>query len=194
MIENQERAAVEPELDWTDPELVIEQLHAAHARQLHLFAQSMLRQHEDAEDVLQIAFLNAYLSIREGYRPVRPAAWLHRIVRNACLNRLRTHARRPAASLDGVEVPARHGLEEQLEQRSDAAVLRFAIEDLPVQQRRAVVLRELRGATYAEIADALATSEGAVESLLFRARRQMASSITSHGRGTVGKARTLIAH
>lgn len=167
----------EPLIDWAEPELAIEHLHERYARQLLGFAMSMVRQREDAEDIVQIAFLNAYSSISGGYRPELPSAWLHRIVRNACLNRIRTHSRRPATSLDGIDVPERRGIEEQLDQQLDVAALRSALELLPEQQRKAIVLRELRGATYAEIADVLRTSEGAVESLIFRARRRVASSI-----------------
>ncbi|MBC7461396.1 MAG: sigma-70 family RNA polymerase sigma factor, partial [Thermoleophilia bacterium] len=57
------------------------------------------------------------------------------------------------------------------------AVLRAALERLPEQQRKAIVLRELQGASYAEIAAALETTQGAVESLIFRARRQLATSL-----------------
>ena len=120
---------------------------------------------------------NAYNALMDDRIPRQEASWLFRIVRNVCLNRIRTHVRKPAGSLDGIDVASNRGVEDQLDQHLHAVALRTALERLPEQQRKAIVLRELQGASYAEIADALETTQGAVESLIFRARRQLASSI-----------------
>lgn len=164
-------------VDFDDPSAALEQLHTAYSSRLFAYALSMLRNREDAEDAVQTTFMNVYNAIVDGRVPRQEASWLFRITRNVCLNRIRTHQRKPSGSLEGIEVPASHGVEEQLDQHLHAVALRSAIERLPEQQRKAIVLRELQGASYAEIADALATTQGAVESLIFRARRQLASSI-----------------
>ncbi len=172
-----EAEATGPVIDYSHPERAIEQLHGEFSSRLFAYAMSMLRNREDAEDAVQTTFMNAYNSLVDGRLPRQEASWLFRIARNVCLNRIRTHTRKPAGSLDGIDVAASRGVEEQLDQHLHAVALRTALERLPEQQRKAIVLRELQGASYAEIASALDTTQGAVESLIFRARRQLASSI-----------------
>ncbi|MCW2949877.1 MAG: polymerase, sigma-24 subunit, subfamily [Thermoleophilia bacterium] len=164
-------------IDYSNPVTALNELHAEYAPRLLAFAMSMLRNREDAEDAVQTAFLNVYNSLCEGRAPRQEASWLFRITRNVCLNRIRTHQRKPAATLDGMDVAALHGLEEQVDQHASLTSLRSALERLPEQQRKAIVLRELQGASYSEIATALETTQGAVESLIFRARRQLATSL-----------------
>ncbi len=171
------------EIDYSDPEAAIEVLHREYASRLFAYALSMLRNREDAEDAVQTTFMNAYNSLVDGRVPRQEASWLFRISRNVCLNRIRTHTRKPAGSLEGIDVASSRGVEDQLDQHLHAVALRTALERLPEQQRKAIVLRELQGASYAEIADALETTQGAVESLIFRARRQLASSIRTVGAG-----------
>jgi len=180
----EEEEAAGPAIDYSDPERAIEALHAEFSSRLFAYAMSMLRNREDAEDAVQTTFMNAYNALVEGRAPRQEASWLFRITRNACLNRIRTQTRKPAGSLEGIEVASSRGIEEQMDQHLHAVALRSAIERLPEQQRKAIVLRELQGASYAEIADALDTTQGAVESLIFRARRQLATSMRSMAPGT----------
>jgi RNA polymerase sigma factor (sigma-70 family) len=175
-----------PIVDYSNPERAIEVLHREFSSRLFAYAMSMLRNREDAEDAVQTTFMNAYNSLTDGRIPRQEASWLFRIARNVCLNRIRTHTRKPAGSLEGIDIAASRGVEEQLDQHLHAVALRTALERLPEQQRKAIVLRELQGASYAEIADALDTTQGAVESLIFRARRQLATSIRSVAPGTDG--------
>jgi RNA polymerase sigma factor (sigma-70 family) len=175
-----------PLVDYSNPERAIEVLHEEFAQRLFAYAMSMLRNREDAEDAVQTTFMNAYNSLSDGRAPRQEASWLFRIARNVCLNRIRTHTRKPAGSLDGIDVASSRGVEDQLDQHLHAVALRAALERLPEQQRKAIVLRELQGATYAEIADALDTTQGAVESLIFRARRQLATSIRAAAPGEGG--------
>lgn len=175
-----------PLVDYSDPERAIEVLHREFSSRLFAYAMSMLRNREDAEDAVQTTFMNAYNSLTDGRIPRQEASWLFRIARNVCLNRIRTHTRKPAGSLDGIDVASSRGVEDQLDQHLHAVALRVALERLPEQQRKAIVLRELQGASYAEIAEALDTTQGAVESLIFRARRQLATSIRSVAPGADG--------
>lgn len=172
-----EDIATGPVIDYSNPERALEDLHREFSNRLMAYSMSMLRNREDAEDAVQTTFMNAYNALVDGRVPRQEASWLFRIARNVCLNRIRTHTRKPAGSLDGIDVPSGRGVEEQFDQHLHAVALRTALERLPEQQRKAIVLRELQGASYAEIADALDTTQGAVESLIFRARRQLASSI-----------------
>lgn len=176
---DQEAAEAGLVIDYSNVEVAIETLHAEFSSRLFAYAMSMLRNREDAEDAVQTTFMNAYNSLSDGRVPRQEASWLFRIARNVCLNRIRTHTRKPAGSLEGIEIASSRGVEDQLDQHLHAVALRTALERLPEQQRKAIVLRELQGASYAEIATALETTQGAVESLIFRARRQLASSIRS---------------
>lgn len=163
----------------SDPQLALSELHAEYSQKLYNYTLSMLRSREDAEDAVQTTFMNAYASLQAGRAPRQEASWMFRIARNVCLNRIRTQQRKPASTLEGIDVASHRGLEDAVEQRLHVVSLRSALERLPEQQRKAIVMRELQGASYAEIADALETTQGAVESLIFRARRQLASALQS---------------
>ncbi|MCW2923713.1 MAG: polymerase sigma70 factor [Thermoleophilia bacterium] len=184
IVEEPEHAG--PVIDYGDPERAIEVLHREYSPRLFAYAMSMLRNREDAEDAVQVTFMNAYNALVDGRVPRQETSWLYRIARNACLNRIRTHTRKPAGSLEGIEVASSRGVEDQLDQHLHAVALRSALERLPEQQRKAIVLRELQGASYAEIADALHTTQGAVESLIFRARRQLATTMRATSVGVGG--------
>jgi RNA polymerase sigma factor (sigma-70 family) len=121
--------------------------------------------------------MNAFNALKGGEAPRNEGSWLFCIARNVCLNRLRTRQRKPCTALEDFDVEAHRGVEDELERHLHARALRFSLERLPQQQRVAIVMRELQGASYAEIADTLDTTQGAVESLLFRARRAMARSL-----------------
>lgn len=127
----------------------------------------------EAEDAVQQTFLAAYRSLLNGNEPRHPAAWLATIARNECWAQAQRRNREPVAE-------GRNELESRLPDpvaaaaaRADLAELCRAIGELPRQQRRAFLLREFSGLSYEELADALALSEPAVESLLVRARRQV---------------------
>ena len=156
----------------------LHQLHQEYSHRIYRYAMSMLHSPEDAEDAVQTTFMNAYGSLQAGRIPEQHGSWLFRIARNVCLNRIRTQQRKPASSMDGIEVEARATVDQAYEQLLHVRALRAALERLPEQQRKAIVMRELQGASYAEIAVALDTTHGAVESLIFRARRQLAGSLS----------------
>lgn len=154
-----------------------EELYDEYARKIYSFSLSMLRNREDAEDAVQTTFMNAFGSLQGGCLPRQEAPWLYRIARNVCLNRIRTLQRKPASTLEGLDVPALRCADESAIEHLHVVALRSALERLPLQQRTAFVMRELQGASYREIADALSTTQGAVESLIFRARRQLAATL-----------------
>ena len=131
----------------------------------------LLRDTAEAEDASQQAFLSAYRSLLSGVEPREPAAWLATIARNECRSRIRARMREPLAE---PEVPT--DLPDPLAaavRNADLSALWQALSELPRQQRKAILLREFSGLSYGELAAALAVSEPAVESLLFRARREL---------------------
>jgi len=131
----------------------------------------LLRNRAEAEDAVQQTFLSAYTSLLNGNQPRHPAAWLATIARNECRARIEDGMRRPLGDAepestlpDPVAAAAA---------RADLDALWQAIGELPRRQRKALLLREFSGLTYEELAVALAVSPPTVESLLFRARREL---------------------
>src|SRR4051812_19071447 len=124
---------------------------------------------QDAEDALQDVFLRAYGALRANERPVSLRAWLYRVAHNRCIDQLRRPVP-PQADLFDVSRSPLHDPLAETQRRED---LRRLIEDvrrLPEAQRSALLMRELEGLTYDELAAALDTTVPAVKSLLVRAR------------------------
>jgi RNA polymerase sigma factor (sigma-70 family) len=155
-----------------------ERLYRKHAGDVYRYALVVLRNQADAEDVTQTTFLNAYRAFEKGERPQKPQNWLIAIAHNVCRQRFRQAQRRPA------EVGYEEELAESVveEDALSADDIRRALGHLAFNQRSALVMRELEGRSYQEIAEILGLSVSAVETLLFRARRalreQLEQSIT----------------
>jgi RNA polymerase sigma factor (sigma-70 family) len=157
-------------------------LYERYARQLQGFCRARLSSREEAEDAVQHTFLNAYRSLRSGTRPRAEAAWMFAIAANVCRERRRSAWRRSrieVVSDDGL-VGDRAAPEHSHEELTGVA---DALAELTPNQRRAILMREWQGLSYREIAAELSLSEGAVETLLFRARRSLARKLDrSRGR------------
>jgi RNA polymerase sigma factor (sigma-70 family) len=123
----------------------------------------------DAEDVLQDVFLRAYGALRNDDRPVTLRAWLYRVAHNRCIDHLRRPVPPPAEVYELSRTPA-HDPQAETVRREDLRRLVQDVQRLPEQQRSALLMRELDGLSYAELADALGTSVPAIKSLLVRAR------------------------
>jgi RNA polymerase sigma-70 factor, ECF subfamily len=147
-----------------------ERLYQKHVHAVYRYALAVLHNEADAEDVTQTTFMSAYRAFQRGERPERPHNWLIKIAHNVCRQRFRDSSRRPqevafdeslaAAAPDDSDVPS-------------AGEIRRALGFLGFNQRAALVMRELEGRSYAEIAQILDVSVGAVETLIFRARRAL---------------------
>ncbi len=135
-----------------------------------------------AEDAVQQAFLSAYQAMTRDEADLNLRPWLYRIAHNASLNLLRQNGwsyDQLNDQLDGVERP-----EQALERRESLRSTLDAVKSLPERQRDALVLRELEGLSYDEIAATLGVGDGAVRQLLHRARatlRAGASALTPVG-------------
>src|SRR3954447_388587 len=157
-----------------------ERLYRRHAGDVYRYALVVLRNQADAEDVTQTTFLNAYRAMEKGERPRAPQNWLIAIAHNVCRQRFRQSQRRPT------EVVYEEELAETLveEDALTAEDIRRALGHLAFNQRSALVMRELEGRSYQEIAEILELSVSAVETLIFRARRalreQLEEGITCH--------------
>jgi RNA polymerase sigma factor (sigma-70 family) len=147
-----------------------ERIYRKHVGDVYRYALAVLRQPADAEDVAQTTFLNAYRAYQRGERPRNAQNWLITIAHNVCRQRFRQAQRRP----DEVTFDDRVGEIVPEDDRGPSAEdIQRALGHLAFNQRAALVMRELEGRSYAEIAEILETSVAAVETLLFRARRAL---------------------
>lgn len=153
-----------------ETERSFERLYRHHRDDVYRALLRELGNREDAEDVTQTAFLDAYRALSRGGRPLQPRAWLLRIAENARRRRFRAQPRGPEEARLEYE-PASE------EADVTAGELRDALERLPQNQRATLVLRELGGLSYAEIAARLELSVPAVQMLLFRARRALRAEL-----------------
>ena len=132
-------------------------------------ARWLMRDPTRAEDVVQDAVLRA-ISAEAGFRGGDARAWLLRIVRNTAYDALSANRRSREDELDETLADPSADAETLMAQREDLAYLATALEALPLEWREAMVLRELEGLSYREIADITGTPIGTVMSRLSRAR------------------------
>jgi RNA polymerase sigma factor (sigma-70 family) len=151
-------------------------IHDRYRQRLFAYTRQMLPgSRQDAEDALQDVFVRAYSGLRANDRELTLRAWLYRVAHNRCVDELRRPAPPPPELLDTLRAPSRDPVLEA--ERRDS--LRRLVEDvrrLPDQQRSALLMRELGGIPYNDIAGALGVSVAAVKSLLVRARIGLAQA------------------
>jgi RNA polymerase sigma factor (sigma-70 family) len=152
-------------------------LYEQYGNQIFRYCLHQLGSREEAEDAVQSTFLNAFRGIKRGIVPELESAWLFKIAQNVCLSRRRSTWRR-----DRIESPTDFELVEELTpappRRADELMgLQDVLEQMPENQRRAILLREWQGLSYHEIAGELELSQAAVETLIFRARRALAQGL-----------------
>jgi RNA polymerase sigma-70 factor, ECF subfamily len=147
-----------------------------HLNAAYNLARWLTRNDHDAEDVVQDAYLRA-LRFFGGFRGDDGRAWLLAIVRNTCYDFLRSHRPQELSEAFDEEVHTTvddsQSPEVVLIRRADQAMVRRALETLPVPLREVMVLRELEGLSYKEIADAAGIKIGTVMSRLARARARL---------------------
>jgi RNA polymerase sigma factor (sigma-70 family) len=136
----------------------------------------MLGSTEDAEDVLQEVFVNAYRAMLADEREINLRPWLYRIARNRCLNHLRKPTADAQESMDMVPMVEAGSTAEKVHNREEFRQLLADVSKLPETQRSALLLREMDAMSYEEIAQAMDTSVPSVKSLLVRARISLAEA------------------
>jgi RNA polymerase sigma factor (sigma-70 family) len=146
-------------------------------------AYRVLGEAPSAEDATQDAFVSAYKHIRE-FRGGSFKAWLLRIVTNACYDQLRVKQRRPTTSLDamlldpdnpapGADRAAPESPHEYVERQELGAAIQRGLATLPPDQRVTLVLADIEGLSYEDVAAATGANLGTVKSRLSRARAGM---------------------
>jgi RNA polymerase sigma-70 factor, ECF subfamily len=177
----------------TDAELVarlqrgddsaFEAIVRAHTGRLMSVARRFLGNNEDAQDAVQDAFIRAFKAIHTFEARAQLHTWLHRILVNSALMKLRERRRRPTESIDDLlpsyaadghqAVASRDWSDAVLERKETAALVRQAIAMLPDHYREVLVLRDIEEKDTAEAAEILGTSSNVVKVRLHRARQAL---------------------
>lgn len=169
-----------------DPHAFAE-LVCRHRDRMWAVALRTTRDPDEAADALQDAFLSAHRSAGNFRGDSAVTTWLHRIVVNACLDRLRRHRARPTMALseDDHAEPAAPG--DAMADRELALLVHEALLQIPADQRAAVVAVDVEGYSVADAARALGVAEGTIKSRCARGRTKLAV-ILGHLRRDIGDA------
>ena len=178
------------------------ELAMEHMGSLYTAAMRMTRNRADAEDLVQETYLKAYRAFHTFEEGTNLKAWLYRILTNTYINSYRTKKRRPEQTevddveelylyrrLGGLEAAAAgHSAEEEVLDHFTETEVKEALEALPEQFRVAVLLADVEGFSYKEIAEILDIPIGTVMSRLHRGRRALQKALFDFGmqRGLVG--------
>ena len=179
-------------------ELAFETLVRDYGGRLLAVARRFLRNEEDARDALQDAFLSAFRSIHRFEENSRLSTWLHRILINSCLMKLRTRRRKaeepieeflPKFKEDGHQLqpntPWEGSAEVLLQQRETRELVRQSIDRLPETYRSVLLLRDIEELDTEETARLLEITENAVKIRLHRARQALREMLNPAFRRTV---------
>ena len=168
-----------------------EQLVLKYQDKIYTLAVRMVRDREEAADLAQEAFLRAWQNLGSFQGGSSFGTWLHRLTTNICLDYLRKQSRRQeiasAVSLDDenagwVEpVDTTQDPHRQLEQTQLQQAVAKGLEQLPEHHRKALVMREIAGLSYQEIAGALDVDLGTVKSRIARARMNLRKILLEDG-------------
>ena len=166
------------------------QMVDAYGKELFNLCLNIVTQTEDAEDLAQESFIQAYHSIDSFREGAQLKTWLYRIAINKCYDHLRWKKRKKRFALlqplfnkeeEPIEIPSNFqhpGI--VIENKELAKVLYAALESLPDSQQTAFVLYEMQGMDYKQIAETMEMSVPAVESLLFRARAALRKKLSTY--------------
>ena len=148
-------------------------LYNEHAGPLYGYARYLTTSVHDAEDLVQITFMQAYRTLEHGEEIEHPRAWLMTTMRRRAFNL--TRDRHDVATESFAAEAALTDVTASASANEQVAAVRVALEQLPESQRHAFVLRHWSGLSAGEIADVMDTTEPSVQSLLSRARAALRS-------------------
>ena len=167
------------------------QLVEANQSQVYNLAYRMTNNPDDAADLTQEAFLNAWKGLARFQGQSSFATWLYRLTTNACIDFLRKEKRRSALSLttegeeeEGRELEVadqRFSPERELEKKEARRAVREGLAALSPEHRQVLVLREMEGLSYQEIGQLLDLEEGTVKSRIARARLALRDFLIKSG-------------
>jgi RNA polymerase sigma-70 factor, ECF subfamily len=152
-----------------------EQLVLKYQDRVYNLCRHMLQDAEDAQDAAQDAFLKAYGALKNFDPEASLYTWLHRIAINTCLDYNKKSRPEPFKEESTIEdLPSSLPSPEQLYQSKETGrAIETALRKLPKKLRAVIVLKEIEGLPYDEIAEVLHTSVGTVKSRISRAREEL---------------------
>lgn len=157
-----------------------ELLFERHRLLVYRFAYQMTTSRDDAEDVVQEAFVRAYQNLHRYRDEAKFTTWILRIVTNLCTDRARSGTRRMALEqqeatrgLDWMTIGQFDDPVDNLEEDRRVSALKRALAALPAHHRSVIVLRDLEGREYPEIAEVLGCTVGGAKLRVLRARRAL---------------------
>ena len=173
-------------------QLAFEQLVTDNEKRIYNLCRRMVGDQEDAAELTQEAFLNAWRGLPGFQAECAFSTWLYRLASNVCLDFLRREKRRKSLSLTVVsldqeeavelEIPdQRYAPEGELERLEQRQAIRDGLARLSEEHRQVLVLRELSGLSYREIAQLLGVEEGTVKSRIARARGALRKVLVEEG-------------
>jgi len=178
-------------------ESAFEQLVRSTSGRLLAAARRLLRNEEDARDAVQSAFIRAFQSLSRFREESRLSTWLHRILVNEALMRLRSRARGEEESIDGLlptfiadghqtrdTVDWSETADKALERAETSALINRAIDQLPESYRTVLVMRDLEEMSTAEAAELLGVSTNVIKVRLHRARQALRTLLEREFGGT----------
>lgn len=133
-----------------------------------------LRDPEEAADALQDAFISAFRAAANFRAESQVTTWLHRIVVNACLDRVRRRQARPTLPLPETGFKELATRRDAISDRETSLVVTAALDQLPEDQRAPIVLVDVEGYSVSETAKLLGIAEGTVKSRCARGRAKLA--------------------
>lgn len=167
-----------------------EKLVTAYEKNVYNLALRMVGDPDDAADITQETFIKAYRALSSFRGDSKFSSWIYRIASNVCLDFLRSRSRRAQVPLSfenedeegEIELPdMSQNPEKVLMKKLSMEAVRRGMEKLPPKQRQILVLRELCGLSYAELAQTLSVEEGTVKSRIFRARKRLCAILLGDG-------------
>ena len=156
-----------------------EALIAPHERKIYALTLRMCKNQADAQDCMQDALLHVYKALRNFKGDSAFSTWVYRIVMNSCIDGHRRKKLRSAGSLDALSESGWNAPDPAMkpDEHAENAALREQLSDalntLPAEMRSAVVLRDVHGCSYEEIAGILQINEGTVKSRISRGREKL---------------------
>jgi RNA polymerase sigma-70 factor (ECF subfamily) len=156
-----------------------EQIVARYRRKVFHIAYKFTGKHDEAEDLTQEIFLKVFRSLDKFNRDADFSTWLSSVARNFCIDNYRAGKREREVVVEDLVAfdlaPAASGNPHRaLEDQDRRSFLRRGLDQLPDKLREAVVLRDLQGLSYQEMADRLGLPEGTVKSRINRGREELA--------------------
>ncbi len=173
-------------------DLLFEQEMLPHVGALQTFAYHLTYNQEDADDLVQETYLKAYRFIDKYEKGTNAKAWLFKILKNAYINEYRKKVKQPS-KVDFEEIVTYHDtdddhltgysdLREEIFQHMMGDEVTMAINSLPIDFRTVILLCDIEGFTYEEIASIIDVPIGTVRSRLFRARNLLKERLTDYAK------------